>query len=174
MPQDGDIAPAGKEFVAPPPPRQPRTHTSPTIIQMLKGLSLASKLQRNKKIEAENDNRAAKSLDHEQDPEAHPEPRSETVSLITIDPKDLNRLKIPAIVATFREWIYPSLSVFLADEDVKEKVKRKSPPVLVLVAPDDKQMPEKARVSLVPTTLYDKLQASACTTVLTLPRKFMK
>jgi len=132
MPQDGDIAPAGEEFVAPPPPRQPRTHTSPTIIQMLKGLSLASKLQRNKKIEAKNNNRAAKSLDHEQDPEAHPEPRSETASLITIDPKDLNRLKVPAIVATFREWIYPSLSVFLADEDVKEKVKRKLPLVLVL------------------------------------------
>ena len=28
--------------------------------------------------------------------------------------------------------------------------------------------------TLVPTTLYDKLQATACTTVLTLPRNFMK
>jgi hypothetical protein len=55
-----------------------RTHTSPAVINMLKNLSLASVSQKNKQIDAKNDARALKALEHEQDPEAHPDPGSET------------------------------------------------------------------------------------------------
>ncbi|KAF8961793.1 hypothetical protein BDZ97DRAFT_1637618, partial [Flammula alnicola] len=76
--------------------RAPRTHTSPIIIQMLKSLSLTNILQKNKKIEAENEARSLKTFNHTLDPVAHPDTGSETASLITIDPDDLNRLKVPS------------------------------------------------------------------------------
>jgi len=72
-----------------PQPRAPRTHTSPGIIQLLKGLSLPNILQRNKKIEADNDARSAKTLNNALDPAGHPQPGSEVASLITVDPEDL-------------------------------------------------------------------------------------
>ncbi|KAF8951558.1 hypothetical protein BDZ97DRAFT_1684206, partial [Flammula alnicola] len=75
------------------PARAPRTHTSPIIIQMLKSLSFTNILQKNKKIEAENEARSLKTFNHTLDPVAHPDTGSETASLITIDPDDLNRLK---------------------------------------------------------------------------------
>ncbi|KIM41793.1 hypothetical protein M413DRAFT_71166 [Hebeloma cylindrosporum] len=124
-------------------PRPPRTHTSPTIIKMLKSMSLASILQKNKKIEAENDARALKALEHEQDPVAHPDPGSEQASLITIEAEDFNRLRIPSFLTSFRDWIYPSLAKLLADEELKdreEKQKRKTPS-------DDKLSPEELRIS---------------------------
>ena len=70
-------------------PRVSCTHTSPAIIQLLKNLLLPNVLQKNKKIEAENNARSAKTLNNALDPVAHPEPGSEVASLITIDPKDL-------------------------------------------------------------------------------------
>jgi hypothetical protein len=140
MAQDNNVdMPADPPVLA----RQPRTHTSPTVINMLKNLSLASILQKNKKIEAENDARALKSLEHEQDPIAHPAPGSEAASLITIDAGNLARLKVSSFFSSFREWIYPSLANFLADEELKEKeekLKRKTPS-------DDKQTPGESLTS---------------------------
>jgi len=72
-----------------PQPCVPCTHTSPAIIQLLKKLSLPNTLQKNKKIEAENDARSAKTLNNALDPVGHPQPGSEVASLITIDPEDL-------------------------------------------------------------------------------------
>ncbi|EDR10349.1 uncharacterized protein LACBIDRAFT_325314 [Laccaria bicolor S238N-H82] len=72
-----------------PQPRVPHTHTLPTIIQLLKSLSLPNILQKNKNIEADNNARSAKTLNHTLDPAGHPELGSEVTSLITIDPKDL-------------------------------------------------------------------------------------
>src|SRR6266567_4510903 len=128
MAQEGDV---GLPADPPAPPRQPRTHTSPTVIKMLKNMSLASVLQKNKKIEAENDARALRSLEHEHDPDTHPDPGSDAASLITIEAENLNRLKVPSFLNTFHEWIYPSLANFLADEELKdkeEKLKRRTPP----------------------------------------------
>src|SRR6266567_6016461 len=126
-----------------PAPRLPRMHTSPTIIDMLKKLSLSAKLQQNQKIEAENEARSFKTLDHVRDPEAHPDPGSETASMITIDEEDLKHLKVSSYFSTVQRWIYPSLGNLLADAELKEreeKVKRKTPP-------DDKLTPEEARVA---------------------------
>jgi len=72
-----------------PQPHAPCTHTSLGIIQLLKSLSLSNILQRNKKIEADNDARSAKTLNNALDPAGHPQPGSEVASLITVDPKDL-------------------------------------------------------------------------------------
>jgi len=52
-------------------------------------LSLPNILQRNKKIEAENDARSTKTLNNALDPTAHPQTGSEATSLITIDAEDL-------------------------------------------------------------------------------------
>ena len=86
-------------------------------------MSLASVLQKNKKIEAKNDASALRSLEHGHDPDTHPDPGSDAVSLITIEAKNLNFncLKVPSFLNTFREWIYPSLANFLADEELKDK-----------------------------------------------------
>jgi len=145
MAQGNDVGTPADQPVPPQPvpPRQPRTHTTPAIIKMLKTMSLASILQKNKKIEAENDARVLKSLEHLHDPVAHPHPGSETASLITIDAENLNRLKVPSFFSSFRDWIYPSLANLLADEELKEreeKLKRKT-------LADDKQTPGESRVT---------------------------
>ena len=98
---------------------------------MLKKLSLSARLQQNQKIEAENEARSFKTLDHLCNPQAHPDPGSETASMITIDEEDLNRLKVSTYFSTVQQWIYPSLGNLLADTELKEreeKVKRKTPP----------------------------------------------
>jgi hypothetical protein len=107
------------------PLRVPRTHTSPAIIQLLKNLSLPNILQKNKKIEADNDARSAKTLNNALDPVAHPQPGSEVASLITIDPEDLARLRVPSFFASVREFIYSSLARHLADDELKEKEDKK-------------------------------------------------
>ncbi|KAF8147685.1 hypothetical protein B0H34DRAFT_669403, partial [Crassisporium funariophilum] len=122
-------------------PRTPRTHTSPAVIEALKKLSLSSILQKNKKIEAQNDARLLKTLEHEEDPVANPQPGSETASLVTIDAENMNRLKVPAFFNTFWDWVYPSLAKFFADEELKdkeEKLKRK-----ITSDPADTQSPEE-------------------------------
>jgi hypothetical protein len=120
-------------------PRVPRTHTSPAIIQLLKNLSLSNILQRNKKIEAENDARSAKTLNNALDPAAHPQPGSEAASLITIDPEDLARLRVPSFFASVRDFIYNSLARHLADKDLKDKEEKKRK--------DDDILVEDARIS---------------------------
>jgi len=108
-----------------PQPRVPHTHTSPAIIQLLKWLSLPNILQKNKKIEAENDARSAKTLNNALDPVGHPQPGSEVASLITIDPEDLARLRIPSFFASVRDHIYNSLARHLADDELKEREEKK-------------------------------------------------
>jgi hypothetical protein len=119
--------------------RIPRTHTSPAIVQLLKNLSLPNILQKNKGIEAENDARSAKTLNNALDPVAHPQPGSEVASLITIDPEDLARLRVPSFFASVRDFIYNSLARHLADEDLREKEEKKRK--------EDVTLPEDARVS---------------------------
>ena len=125
---------------APTPQRLRRTHSSPTVIEMLKKLSLASILQKNKKIETSNDERSLRTMAHVEDPAGHPQPGSETASLVTIDSANMRLLRIPSYFSTLREWIYPSLARELADAELKEKeekLKRK-------VASDtDTQSPEE-------------------------------
>jgi hypothetical protein len=119
--------------------RVPRTHTSPAIIQLLKNLSLSNILQRNKNIEAENDARSAKTLNNALDPVAHPQPGSEVASLITIDPEDLARLRVPSFFTSVGDFIYNSLARHLADEELKDKEDKKRK--------DDDILAEEARVS---------------------------
>jgi len=122
-----------------PQPCAPQTHTSPAIIQLLKNLSLPNILQKNKGIEAENDARSAKTLNNALDLVAHPQPESEAASLITIDPEDLTRLRVPSFFASVHDFIYNSLMRHLADEELREKEEKKWK--------DDVVLPEDARVS---------------------------
>ncbi|EDR06552.1 uncharacterized protein LACBIDRAFT_300090 [Laccaria bicolor S238N-H82] len=106
-------------------PRVPHTHTSSAIIQMLKNLLLISILQMNKEIEEENAERSRKSFNHASDPTVHKEPGSEQASLISLDEVDLNRFHVPSFVASFPGLIYSKLAKWIADEDIKSKLKRK-------------------------------------------------
>jgi len=108
-----------------PQPCVPCTHTSPAIIQLLKSLLLPNILQKNKKIEAENDARSAKTLNNALDLAGHPQPGSEVALLITIDPEDLAWLRVPSFFASVHDHIYNSLARCLADDELKEKEEKK-------------------------------------------------
>jgi len=60
---------------------------------------------------------------HVEDPAGHPQPGSETASLVTIDSANMKLLRIPSYFSTLREWIYPSLAQELAEAELKEKLK---------------------------------------------------
>jgi hypothetical protein len=110
------------------PPRVPRTHKSPAIAQMLKNLPLISILQMNKDIEEKNAERSRKTFNHASDPTVHTEPGSDEASLISLDDVDLNRFHVPSFAASFPSLIYSKLAKWIADEEIKEKLKLKRKP----------------------------------------------
>jgi len=112
----------------PTPPHIPHTHTSPAIIQMLKNLPLLSILQMNKDIEEKNAKQSWKTFNHTCDPTAHPKPGSEEASLISLDDINLNRFHVPFFAASFPNLIYSKLAKWIADEDIKDKLKLKRKP----------------------------------------------
>jgi len=107
------------------PPCVPHTHTSLTIIKMLKNLPLLSILQMNKEIEDKNAVRSQKTFNHISDPAVHTEPGSNNGSLISLDNVDLNRFHIPSFAVSFPNLIYSNLAKWIADEEIKEKLKLK-------------------------------------------------
>ena len=107
------------------PPCVPHTHTSPTIIKMLKNLPLVSILQMNKEIEDKNAVRSQKTFNHISDPAVHTEPGSNKASLISLDNVNLKRFHIPSFAASFLNLIYSKLAKWIADEEIKEKLKLK-------------------------------------------------
>ncbi|PPQ96573.1 hypothetical protein CVT26_006302 [Gymnopilus dilepis] len=111
--------------MVPPTPRKPKTHTTPDIIRLLKSLSLTNILKRNKQIEAENDARDEKTLNHASDPATYPDPGSETASLITIDEADMARLRVPTFYASVKEHIYNTLAARLVDDELVDKEEKK-------------------------------------------------
>jgi hypothetical protein len=132
------VTPVSDSFTAI--PRVPRTHTSSAIIQMLKNLPLISILQMNKEIEEENAERSRKSFNHVSDPTVHKESGSEQASLISLDEVDLNRFRVPSFAASFPGLIYSKLAKWIADEDIKSKLKRKP-------ADEQKLSAEDARIA---------------------------
>ncbi|KAF8197406.1 hypothetical protein BJ912DRAFT_875146, partial [Pholiota molesta] len=124
-----------------PPPRARRTHSTAVIINLLKSLPLISALQRNKEIEAQNTARSLKTLNHHIDPVVHPEAGSETASLITIDPEDQARLKVPSFFNSVRDYIYPSLAKWIADEEILDREAAAAAASLKRKAGDEKSLP---------------------------------
>jgi len=55
---------------------------------------------------------------------AHPDTGSETASLISLDPKDLQRFQVPAFTATFSSVMPTLLIEWIADIDLAEKEDR--------------------------------------------------
>jgi hypothetical protein len=115
----GPIPPPQEDLA--PPPRARRTHSTAVIINLLKSLPLISALQKNKEIEAQNTARSRETLNHHIDPVVHPEAGSETASLITIDPEDRARLKVPSFFNSVRDYVYPSLAKWIADEEILDR-----------------------------------------------------
>src|SRR6266567_4186978 len=129
-----------------PPPRAPRTHTNPTIIQLLKSLPLISVLQKNKEIETQNAERALRTLNHTSDKVKYPDPGSDVASLITLDSEDRDRFRVPSFALFFRDYIYSSLAKWITDEEIKDKedfkLKRKAGDELKL-SPEEAQIAKR-------------------------------
>ena len=93
----------------PQPQRVRRTHQDEHISSILSKLSLREKLSTNKDIEEKNKERELKTLKNRQDPDAFPEPGSETASFITIDDADIEDLKDPSMFSRFLAMMPDSL-----------------------------------------------------------------
>jgi len=109
----------------PPQPRARRTHTTEAIIKALKALPLKFKLQKNKEIEHENDDRAFRDLQHATDPATYPNPASERASMVTIDSADTKALfSVPSFADTFKAVMPPSLLRLIGEHDVRQKAEK--------------------------------------------------
>jgi len=75
------------------------------------------------------------------DPTVHTEPGSDEASLISLDDEDLNHFHIPSFTASFPNLIYSKLAKWIADEDIKDKLKLKRKPT------DEKPSMEDARIA---------------------------
>src|SRR5277367_1072366 len=105
-----------------------RTHKDELISSFLSKLSLREKLSMNKEIEEKNKEREAKTLRHKMDPVNHPDTGSETASLISIDPADIEDLKDQTMFARFLSVLPDSLIQRITCEnrhEKEEKEKRK-------------------------------------------------
>ena len=123
------------------PPCVPRTHTTLAVTQMLKNLPLISILQMNKEIEEKNAERSWKTFNHTCDPTVYTESGSEEASLISLNNTDLNRFCVPSFAASFPNLIYSKLAKWIANEDIKEKLKLKRKPA------NEKLSAEDARIA---------------------------
>jgi hypothetical protein len=112
------IAPTDANDQQVPPAHLPRTHT-PRLIELLKSLCLADKLQRNKEIEEENASRRKKTFNHTRDPAVHPQPGSPAASLITLNSRDLDDLRDYSIFERFKSLLPLDLLKSLAPSSKK-------------------------------------------------------
>ena len=101
-----------------------RTHKDVFISSLLSKLSLREKLSKNKEIEDQNKDRERRSYNHHLDPQAHPEPGSETASFITIDEADVKDLKDTSILARFMNVVPDFLLLRITREIRAEKEER--------------------------------------------------
>ena len=49
------------------------------------------------------------------DKETYPDPGSDAMSLVTLNPEDMNRFKVPSFAPPFRDYIYSSLAKWITD-----------------------------------------------------------
>ena len=82
----------------------------------------------NKEIEDKNAERSWKTFNHMSNPTVHTQPGSDKASLISLDNTDLNRFCIPSFMTSFPNLIYSKLAKWIADEEIKEKLKLKRKP----------------------------------------------
>src|SRR5271155_2395876 len=108
--------------------RTHRTHKDDIISSLIRKLSLCEKLSMNKEIEEKNKERELQTLKNRIDPIIHPDPGSETASLITIDDVDMDDMKDPSMFSRFFNVLPDSLIQKITREnrrDKEEKEKRK-------------------------------------------------
>ena len=116
-----DDPPADPQGVAPPvpadppPPRVPRTHINPEVIQLLKDLPFYGKLEKNKQLEAENSARTVAKLNHRLNQEAYPDDGSDLASLVTIEEGDLIQLLDDDLRAHYRPVMSIAVTKWVAD-----------------------------------------------------------
>src|SRR5271155_4883357 len=94
-----------------------RTHKDDIISSLLRKLSLREKLSMNKDIEEKNKEREPKTLRNKIDPILHPDPGSETASLITVDDVD----KDPSMFSRFFNVLPDSLIQKITRENRRDR-----------------------------------------------------
>ena len=85
--------------------------------------------------------RFQKTLNHISDPTTHTEPGSDEASLISLDDADMNHFRGPSFAVSFPNLIYSKLAKWIADEDIKEKLKLKKGKLMTTLSSPQK-MPE--------------------------------
>ena len=112
--QPGDPGTGGNSDTPPPLTREHRTHTSPERINAFKSLSLFNKLSLNKDIKKANNTRERQRMKHIMDPIKFPVNGSPAGSLLTIEPEELEELRIPSVFEKLKDLVTVSLLFALA------------------------------------------------------------
>ena len=129
----GGQVPQEEERVEPiPPPRVPRTHTSPAAIEVLKQLPFFTRLKKNKQIEDQNEIRLQRKADHAINAANFPDDGSDMASLITVDEQELSQLFDDSIRDHCKDFLPLSVKQWLidnrkADENGGESIRSKRP-----------------------------------------------
>ena len=103
-------------------PRERRTHTSPERILAFKKLSLFNKLTLNKRIDQANLARERQSINHLMDPTNHPTGGSPTASPLTIEPDEIDLLRVPSVFEKLKDLTNASLHLALSKLPKKREV----------------------------------------------------
>jgi hypothetical protein len=103
-----------------PPARVPRSHINAMVVDSFKALSLKAKLKVCKDIKEQNDARLEKTRLNTLDPANHPQPRSETASLFSLDDGDLNKLKRPSFALIFRNVMPTYIANWLFEHNIPD------------------------------------------------------
>ncbi|KJA26417.1 hypothetical protein HYPSUDRAFT_132991, partial [Hypholoma sublateritium FD-334 SS-4] len=97
------------------PPRVPRTHTNPEVIEILQRLPFFNKLQTNKCISEENQTRLTKKLNHALNGIKYPDDGSDVALLITVDESNMNDLLDDSIREQYKDVLPISVVKWIAD-----------------------------------------------------------
>ncbi|KAF8797985.1 hypothetical protein BYT27DRAFT_7025810, partial [Phlegmacium glaucopus] len=95
--------------------RIPRTHVNPEVIQLLKDLPFYGKLERNKRLEADNNGRMMAKFNHRLNPETYPADGSDLASLVTIEEEDLHQLLDDELRAQYRPVMSIAIAKWVSD-----------------------------------------------------------
>jgi hypothetical protein len=83
-------------------------------------------------------------FNHTSNPTVYTEPGSDEASLISLDCADLNCFCKPSFAASFPNLIYSKLAKWIADEEIKEKLKLKLKPANKLkISTEDAQITKR-------------------------------
>ncbi len=100
-------------------------HATAALIAFFKGLTLAEKLDRNMKIEAENTARKEKTEKHLLDPNAHPTSGSAAALMISYTDEDIATLQMPDFLSCFKNIPFAVLDMLTVWRQTEKRKREK-------------------------------------------------